>query len=367
MDWQLSSIHMYINFSQVLYSVIGTNNLQIAHKLRGDEMPLGRRLKPVEIESVLARENKSVPIYAQHNSDEIKINDTNISVNLFHAEKPQYSFSDVILNDRTYEAIQDVLTLYEKQELLFNKWGLSETHKKQKRAGINLYGPSGTGKSVTAHAIAAQLGRDILTVDYSQIESKYVGETSKNLTEMFDYAKKSEAIILFDEADALLSKRVNNMSSSTDVSVNQTRSVLLILINEFDDLILFASNFIANYDPAFMRRILAHIKFELPNEVNRFKLWHMYIPKIMPTNVNIKKLSAKYEGISGSDISNAVFHATLKAARLNRDVVEHVYFEEAIEKIISSRVDNEGIGNPILKRTVDEEYVKKQFGGELPR
>ena len=92
----------------------------------------------------------------------------------------------------------------------------------QKRAGINLYGPSGTGKSVTAHAIAAQLGRDILTVDYSQIESKYVGETSKNLTEMFDYAKKSEAIIFFDEADALLSKRVNNMSSSTDVSVNQT-------------------------------------------------------------------------------------------------------------------------------------------------
>lgn len=285
---------------------------------------------------------------------------------LFQAEEPQYSFSDIILNESTYNSIQDVLALYEKRELLFDSWGLGKTHKKQNRAGINLYGYSGTGKSMAAHAIANQLGRKILTVDYSRIESKYVGETSKNLVAMFDYARESKAVIFFDEADALLSRRVTNMSNSTDVSVNQTRSVLLVLINEYDDLILFASNFISNYDPAFIRRILAHVKFELPDEGNRLKLWDMYIPDQMPTDVDIMGLAAKYDGVSGSDISNAVLSASLRAARLNENTVRHVYFEESIERIMESKVDNDGIGTPVSRRTVSEDYVKSQFGGRLP-
>lgn len=220
---------------------------------------------------------------------------------------------------------------------------------------------------MTAHAIAKQLGRMILTVDYSQIESKYVGETSKNLVAMFDYARKSKAVIFFDEADALLSRRVTNMSNSTDVSVNQTRSVLLVLINEYDDLILFASNFISNYDPAFMRRILAHVKFDLPDEENRFRLWNMYIPQSLPTDVNIRELATKYNGVSGADISNAVLNASLRAARLGNDIVKHSYFEEAIEVIVNSKKDNEDLGVVTSKRTVSEDYVKAQFGGGLPR
>lgn len=286
---------------------------------------------------------------------------------LFQAEEPQYSFDNVILNSDTYGAIQDVLALYEKRELLFNKWGLGATHKKQNRAGINLYGHPGTGKSMAAHAIAHQLGRRLLTVDYSQIESKYVGETAKNLTAMFQYAKESKSIIFFDEADALLSKRVTTMSNSTDVSVNQTRSVLLVLINDYDDLILFASNFIENYDPAFIRRILAHVKFDLPDEENRYKLWRMYIPQKMPTDVDIKKLATTYGGVSGSDISNAVLNASLRAARLEEKIVPHAYFADAIERIISSKADNNGLGEQVSRRTVSEDYVKEQFGGVLPK
>lgn len=286
---------------------------------------------------------------------------------MFQAEEPQYRFSNIVLNDSTYDAIQDVLVLYEKRELLFDEWGLGATHRKQNRAGINLYGYPGTGKSMAAHAIAHQLGRMILTVDYSQIESKYVGETAKNLVAMFDYAKESQAVIFFDEADALLSRRVTNMSNSTDVSVNQTRSVLLVLINDYDDLILFASNFITNYDPAFIRRILAHVKFDLPDENNRLKLWRMYIPKQMPTDANLGELAAKYGGISGSDISNAVLNASLRAARVNEGIVRHSYFEEAIERIIDSKADNDGLGKQVSRRTVSEEYVKEQFGGVLPK
>lgn len=331
-------------------------------------MPLGRRMDSFAVkQSVQPADEKA--LFQQGNSDSVETEPTNRPeiVTLFRAEEPQYSFDDIILNKSTYDAIQDVLVLYEKRELLFDTWGLGKTHKKQNRAGINLYGDSGTGKSLTAHAIARQLGRKILTVDYSQIESKYVGETSKNLVTMFDYARKSKAVIFFDEADALLSRRVTNMSNSTDVSVNQTRSVLLVLINEYDDLILFASNFISNYDPAFMRRILAHVKFDLPDEENRFKLWNMYIPQSLPTDVNIRELATKYNGISGADISNAVLNASLRAARLGNDIVKHNYFEEAIEVIVNSKKDNEDLGVVTSKRTVSEDYVKAQFGGGLPR
>ena len=286
---------------------------------------------------------------------------------LFQAEEPQHTFDDIVLNSSTYNAIQDVLALYGKRELLFDKWGLGTTHKKQNRAGINLYGYPGTGKTMAAHAIAHQLGRKLLTVDYSQIESKYVGETAKNLVAMFQYAKESQSIIFFDEADALLSRRVTNMSNSTDVSVNQTRSVLLVLINDYDDLILFASNFITNYDPAFIRRILAHVKFDPPDEENRYRLWRMYIPKKMPTDVDIKQLAVTYSGISGSDISSAVLNASLRAARLGEKIVSHAYFADAIERIVSSKADNNGLGEQVSRRTVSEDYVKEQFGGVLPK
>lgn len=320
-------------------------------------MPLGRRVDPS------AKTPPSVQPPQDSSGDENKAE----GFSLFQAEEPQYQFSDIVLNGNTYDAIQDVLALYEKRKLLFDDWGLGATHKKQKRAGINLYGFAGTGKTMAAHAIAHQLGRSILTVDYSQIESKYVGETAKNLVAMFNYAKESQAIIFFDEADALLSRRVTNMSNSTDVSVNQTRSVLLVLINDYDDLILFASNFISNYDPAFIRRISAHVKFDLPDEENRYKLWSMYIPQKMPTDVDVQELATKYSGISGSDISNAVLNASLRAARLNEPLVQHTYFAEAIERIISSKADNNGLGELVSRRTVSEEYVKEQFGGVLPK
>lgn len=327
-------------------------------------MPLGRRIDLSTYNSAV-QETKEKGLLTRGDLEKLETEDSEKApaFTLFTAENPQYSFDDIILNRTTYDAIQDVLTLYEKSELLFDTWGLGKVHKKQNRSGINLYGASGTGKSMAGHAIANQLGRKILTVDYSQIESKYVGETSKNLVNMFHYAQETKSIIFFDEADALLSRRVTNMSNSTDVSVNQTRSVLLVLINEYDDLILFASNFIANYDQAFLRRILAHIKFELPDEENRSKLWRMYIPKEMPTDVDIGNLAKKYSGISGSDIANAVLIASLRAARRNEDVVHKNYFEEAIERIIESKADNSDLGTVTSRRVVSEDYVKKQLEG----
>ena len=138
--------------------------------------------------------------------------------------------------------------------------------------------------------------------------------------------------------------------------------------NEFDDLIIYASNFVTNYDPAFIRRILAHVKFELPDEENRLKLWKMYLPQPMPHTADVELLAREFSGVSGSDIATAVMGASLRTARLNESVVQHIYFAEAIERIIKSKADNEtGAGAVVSKRTVSEDYVKSQFGGELPK
>lgn len=164
--------------------------------------------------------------------------------------KPKYRLSDLILSESNLDELQTVIKAKEYWNKVFVDWNLQSVMKQRKSLFINLYGEPGTGKTMAAHAIANALHKEMICVNYADIESKYVGETSKNLTNLFHTASEKDIIIFFDEADALLSKRVTNMSSSTDVSVNQTRSVLLTLLNDYEGMVIFATNFISNYDPA---------------------------------------------------------------------------------------------------------------------
>ena len=299
-------------------------------------MPLGKKFIPNADNGINKQENNP----EEKNTKIGQSQTQKAAQNMFSVIKPKFSFEDIILNLSTYDQIQDSLSFLANRNLIFNEWGLGKTHKLQNKSGINFFGPPGTGKTMAAHAIANQLGRDLLIVDYSQIESKYVGETSKNITLLFEDAKKMNAIIFFDEADALLSKRVVNMESSTDTSVNQTRSHLLLKLNDYDDIIIFATNFVENYDPAFMRRIATHIKFELPDEDARKKLWNLYIPPEMPNTADIEILSKDYDNISGADIQNAVMSAALKAARKKENVVPNEYFIQSITKIREAKMYN---------------------------
>ena len=261
---------------------------------------------------------------------------------VFIPEEPKFSLDDIILSDAVKAQILDVATYAENSYRVFELWGFKYTHKYSRRIGVNLYGLPGTGKTMAAHAIAKNLGRKILVVNYADIESKFVGETPKNIRKVFEVAKNTNSILFFDEADAILSKRVTNMTQAVDVSVNQTRSVMLMLMNEYQDFIIFATNFISNFDPAFMRRISIHIKFELPDFECRKKLWAMYIPKALPNNIDIEEISKKFEGISGSDISNAMLNAAFKAARLKSDFLDKNLVFEAVENILQSKKANSG-------------------------
>ena len=285
---------------------------------------------------------------------------TNIT---FVPEDPKYSLDDIILPDVVKEQILDIADYAKNSKIVFEQWGLEKTHKYSKRIGINLYGAPGTGKTMAAHAIAKYLGRKILIVNYADIESKYVGETPKNIRKVFEVAKETNSILFFDEADAILSKRVTNMTGATDVSVNQTRSVMLMIMNDYQDFIIFATNFIENFDPAFMRRISMHVKFELPDYECRRKLWKLYIPNTMPTDVDIDEIAQKYDGLSGSDISNAVLMGAFKAARHHDDTVYKKYIFEMVEGILVSKKANQKNNTTAIKtKVVSEEYVKKALG-----
>ncbi|MBO6303862.1 MAG: ATP-binding protein [Selenomonadaceae bacterium] len=292
-------------------------------------------------------------------------NENHIEVEFF-PEEPKYDFDDIILSKDIKDKILDVAEYAENSKIVFETWGLQSIYKTSKRIGINLYGAPGTGKTMAAHAIAKYLGRKILVVNYADIESKYVGETPKNIRKAFETAKQTNSILFFDEADAILSKRVTNMSSATDVSVNQTRSVMLMLMNDYQDFIIFATNFIQNFDPAFMRRISMHIEFKLPKYEERILLWKHYILPTMPNNIDVEELAKKYEGISGSDISNAILMAAFKAARQKLDYVDKMFVFEMIESALNSKNANEGV--KVETREVSEEYVKSQvakYGEEV--
>lgn len=278
---------------------------------------------------------------------------------------PKYSFDDIVLPKTVMSEIKDIITLCRYRELIYDEWGLSSVIKGQRNITVNLYGCSGTGKSMTAHAIASELDKRVLLVNYAEIESKYVGETAKNLVNLFKYAQENDAVIVFDEADALLSKRVTAMHSATDVSVNQTRNVLLKILDEYQGIVVFTTNFIQNFDSAFMRRILSHVKYEMPDKTARQKLWEHYLVDRLPLagekSEFIDELE-EIEGITGSDIAASVLKAAVKTVTHNEKIILLEYFIDEIKKIKLAKEAILQDGFTVTTRKVSEEYVKEKIG-----
>lgn len=271
----------------------------------------------------------------------------------FKMYKPQVKLDEVILNEGIKEQILDLIAIPEVWDKVFHKWNLKNVIRQMPKMAVNFYGPSGTGKTLLAKALSREIGKPLMQVNYAEIESKYVGETSKNLSVVFKQAGQEDAILLFDEADALLSRRVSDMKNALDVSVNQTRSVLLNLLDEYKGMIIFTTNFISNFDPAFLRRIPYHIRIDLPDRRAREQLWDYYLIETMPSDVNKKELTEKYSLVSGSDIVNSIVIAAIKTARKNEEVVKQTYIEEALVSLQKGKNENAKESTPIVFTNVD--------------
>ena len=173
-----------------------------------------------------------------------------------------------------------------------------------------------------SHAIAKMLGKPLLALNYSEIESKYVGDAAKNLKKAFDTATELEAVMFFDEADSFLGKRIENVSHGSDQALNSLRSQMLILLEEFEGVVLFATNLVTNFDKAFESRILDHIKLELPNREARAAIIEKMLPSKMPldhrfTQNELLEASDLIEGFAGREIKNAILTMLLDKASQN--------------------------------------------------
>ncbi|HIY17234.1 MAG TPA: ATP-binding protein [Candidatus Intestinimonas stercorigallinarum] len=175
-------------------------------------------------------------------------------------------------------------------------------------------GPPGTGKTMAAQVIANRLGLELYKVDLSGVMSKYIGETEKQLGAVFDEVKKSQSILFFDEADALFGKR-SETKDAHDRYANVQTSYLLQKMEEYDGIVILASNFLQNFDEAFKRRIKFIIDFTLPDRDRREKIWRSVLPAELPRSedIDFDFLARSFE-LSGSSIKNIAVSAAFLAA-----------------------------------------------------
>ncbi len=230
--------------------------------------------------------------------------------------EPRHTLNDLILDRDTLERIREATNVLVSQDLIYVTWGLCSVARTGRRVALNFYGPPGTGKTLAADAIADLLAKKILRISYAELESKYVGETPKNIKAAFAKASETGALLFFDEADSILGKRLVNVSQSADNSINVARSTTLIELDNFDGAVIFASNLVGNYDTAFLRRMLAHVEFRLPAAEQREQIWRCHIPRQLPLaeDVDFGALALYSDGAAGGDIQNAVLLAASYAS-----------------------------------------------------
>jgi SpoVK/Ycf46/Vps4 family AAA+-type ATPase len=233
---------------------------------------------------------------------------------LVEAIDPQRSFEDVVLPERTLRALDHALALVRKHDLIFRQWGLAERHSSGLGLAFHFAGPPGTGKTICAEALAYTLHRKLLVVRYSELESRWVGQTAKHVASVFRAAERQDAVLFFDESDSIAGRRFATMQAAVDREANSVVNVLLHELETFPGIVIFATNLAANMDPAFERRIRTHILFEMPNATERERIWRVQLhPQKTPLadDVDFRVLAERYPR-SGGDIKNAV----LKAAQI---------------------------------------------------
>lgn len=276
--------------------------------------------------------------FSQKSVNAIKSNTDNKENNdrraMFVPVEPKFKMESVIMSEEMRAEIDDALSIIRNRDLIYNEWGFQEIDP-QARAVLSFYGPGGTGKTKCAHAVASALGRKILCVNYANIESMWAGESPKNLISAFNVAQESNAVLFMDEADSFLGKRITNVTSGHDQSINSLRSQMLILLEEFEGVVIFGTNLVENFDKAFETRILKSIKFDLPDESSRIKLFKLMIPQKVPFSVPLSEddyleFAKQSENFSGREIKNTILETLSKGAKDNISSFSPQMFIESI-------------------------------------
>lgn len=243
----------------------------------------------------------------------------------------QLEWEDLYLEDETIAEINNIETWLKNQDKIMYELKLRKHLKLGYRALF--YGSSGTGKTLTATLLGKNLGLDVYRVDVSMITSKWIGETTQNLARLFDMAENKNLVLFFDEAESLFGKRATDVRNSTDSHYNQEVGYLLQRIENYDGLVILATNLLDNIDTAFMRRFQSLVYFPVPSATQQLALWKNIFANglKLSKNVNLKILSEKYV-LTASNITNVLRDATIKTLQSKNETINMQTLIEAIER-----------------------------------
>jgi hypothetical protein len=236
----------------------------------------------------------------------------------------------LVLPYSTFEHLEEIRHWILHGQKLLHDW---EMDKKLQPGFTSLfYGPPGTGKTLSACLLGKHTGCDVYKIDLGMIVSKYIGETEKNLSKIFDMAEHKRWILFFDEADALFGKRTK-VDDSHDRYANQEISFLLQRIEEFNGVVILASNLKTNIDDAFLRRFQSIVYFPMPKPKERLRIWESaFSPKaVLEKSIDLTRISEKYD-IAGGTIMNVVRYSSLKALSRDESTILLDYIEEGIRR-----------------------------------
>ncbi len=239
---------------------------------------------------------------------------------------------DIVLSDDLRNTFQEVLAYAKYRDTVMNKWGFSKYNSSGAGLSVLLSGPPGTGKTLTALVLAHELKRALYVVDLSKVVDKYVGETEKKLSLLFDEAEKSQAMLLFDEADALFAKRTS-VKSSNDRYANLEVNFLLQKLEAYPGVAILTTNLLEGLDEALARRIQFKIYIPMPDPAARAELWKHLIPPRAPVSddINFMALGESFE-MSGGHIKNAMMRAGIRAASQNGKISHDILWDAAVQE-----------------------------------
>lgn len=228
--------------------------------------------------------------------------------------KHAYSWEHLVLPEDQIRLMRKACGYITNHYQVYTSWGFDKVMPYGRGLSVLFAGPSGTGKTMSAQVIAKELGMEMYKLQISQVVSKYIGETEKNLKAVFDEAKKCNCILFFDECDALFGKR-SEVSDAQDRYANVETAYLLQQMEEYEGVTILSTNLLQNIDEAFMRRIKFILRFPLPNAQLREQMYKKMLPHCAPTqdDINFKFVAERFN-LSGGSIKNIVFDAAFMAA-----------------------------------------------------
>lgn len=250
-------------------------------------------------------------------------------------KEPVVSFDHLVLPEEIKIQISDALWQYENGSKVYERYGLQDKIQYGQGVAMLFYGPPGTGKTATSEAIAKQLGKKLGIANYEQIYNCYVGESEKGIKRTFEEAKINNCILLFDEADSLFSKRIDE-HHSVDRMNNIMTNLLMQQMENFSGMVILTTNREVVIDTAFERRLLLKLKFDLPPAEIRAKIWESFLKDCARLSPEVNFTELGHFPISGGKIKNAVIKAVMRCAKENMSVTMPVLIQAVEEEIKSS-------------------------------